>query len=90
MGKKLSLSPQQQNELTDIVARNEPEFLSIRERFKSDFNQFQSKIETQIVGMLDDKQKKDFKKDNTLLWRYMRTGETAKTQPQKQPAQKSK
>lgn len=74
MSKQLSLTADQQKKLSDIVTQNEPGFLSIRSRFKTDFAQLHTQVVTQITDILDDKQKKEFKKNNSLLWRFMTTG----------------
>ena len=61
MGRELSLTDDQKKKLKAIFDENEPQQLAFHEQMKKQFEDFRKKMDTQIIQMLDDKQKEKFK-----------------------------
>ena len=62
LSSELSLTDAQQKQLRKIFDANEAEFLAKRKEIKKTFDEYHDKVNAQILGILDEKQKEKFKK----------------------------
>ena len=58
---ELSLNKTQQDQLKKIFDANEPEMRATRQEMKDNLEKFRAKMDAQIMGILDEKQKVKFK-----------------------------